>query len=90
MKDAGEGFYLPHIDTETCINCGACSLVCPTKSITEVNDYLKVKEIMKKYLRGQSFDNGLVFDLLYNELVVHFSFFFQCFIRFSFSLFRFL
>ena len=30
-----------------CINCGQCSLVCPTESICEVQDYLKVKEIMK-------------------------------------------
>lgn len=30
-----------------CINCGGCSLVCPTQSITEVKDYLKVKEEMK-------------------------------------------
>lgn len=30
-----------------CIGCGQCSLVCPTESICERKDYLKVKEIMK-------------------------------------------
>ena len=29
-----------------CIGCGQCTLVCPKKSITEVMDYKKVKEIM--------------------------------------------
>lgn len=30
-----------------CIGCGQCSLVCPTESICERKDYIKVKEIMK-------------------------------------------
>ena len=43
------GYYdLDKVDRPICINCGQCSLVCPTKSISEVKDYLKVKEEIKK------------------------------------------
>lgn len=33
-------------DRAICIHCGQCSNVCPTKAITEVYDYIKVKELL--------------------------------------------
>lgn len=40
-------YDLNKVNKAICVNCGQCSLVCPTKSISEVNDYLKLKKLMK-------------------------------------------
>ena len=41
------GYYdLDKTKKAICTNCGACANVCPTRSILEVNDYLKVKKII--------------------------------------------
>lgn len=29
MRADGEGFLYPHVDTQTCVNCGLCEKVCP-------------------------------------------------------------
>ena len=42
-----DNYDLEKVDKAICINCGQCSLVCPTESISEVKDYLKLKETMK-------------------------------------------
>lgn len=42
-----DNYDINEVDKAICINCGQCSLVCPKLSIREVEDYLKVKEIMK-------------------------------------------
>ena len=40
-------YDLNKVNKAICVNCGQCSLVCPTKSISEVNDYSKLKKLMK-------------------------------------------
>lgn len=43
-----DNYDINKVDKPICINCGQCSLVCPKASIREVEDYLKVKEVMKE------------------------------------------
>lgn len=42
-----DNYDMDKVDKAICINCGQCSLVCPKGSIREVEDYSKVKEVMK-------------------------------------------
>lgn len=39
MKSDSEGFYYPHIDDKSCIDCGKCLSVCAVKSKPKINSY---------------------------------------------------
>lgn len=63
MVDAGEGFYIPQINADTCIKCGACMKVCHILSpIVKYHTPLKIfacwtknKEDRKKSSSGGAF-----------------------------------
>ncbi len=42
-----DNYNLDKVEKPICIGCGQCLVACPTNSISEVKDYLKVKKILK-------------------------------------------
>lgn len=65
-----EGFQYPHVDTETCIECGLCEKVCPIQNPYEKRKPLQVLAAINKdeKIRMESSSGG-VFTLLAEQII---------------------
>jgi len=83
MREDEEGFLYPHVDTETCLECGLCEKVCPVINRGKAQEPLKVyaaknRDIEKRELSssGGLFialaeqvinEGGVVFGVVFDE-----------------------
>lgn len=70
MKEDGEGFLYPTIDSEKCINCGLCSKICPVMNKPSGSKIISCYAVQHKdeYLLKNSSSGG-VFRLLADEFI---------------------
>ena len=48
MKQDSEGFFYPAIDTDACIDCGFCEVVCPCNKNAEIDHIEKAQKCKTK------------------------------------------
>ena len=68
MKENNEGFLIPFIEKEKCINCGLCNIKCPFLNIKKDNTNMQLRTwyscYMKDEKKRQESSSGGIFPLL--------------------------
>jgi len=70
FKVDNEGFYYPHVDTQSCINCGLCEMVCPVVNQNPPRQPKNAYAVKNKKLETRlASSSGGVFSLIAEKII---------------------